>query len=172
MKFFKKFFEEKEGPAPQAFSIEGVPEARLTSEPDDAELAAQALLELMSKVASKKVTPSPSHGGRGEPDATEASGQEDLPSQDVHGSAYYHALAKRIREAHRMSTLRATRFVATCEQELRKKRLPFHGPGSLGLLEAELYKRIDIVEREGGELKQRWQRCLAEVTVRLMKNEE
>ena len=60
------------------------------------------------------------------------------------------------------------RFLAFCEQELRKPHLPAYGDGSLGLLEAELYKRLDIVEHEGGELKRRWQHCLATVTVRLM----
>lgn len=72
-------------------------------------------------------------------------------------------------QAARESTrLRVARFLAFVEQELKKPYLPTYGDGSLGLLEAELYKRIDIVEREGGELKRRWQRCLALVTVRLM----
>lgn len=63
------------------------------------------------------------------------------------------------------------RFVAFCEQELQKPSLPLSGPGSLGLLEAELYKRLDVIERRGGELKKRWQHCLATVIVRRMQAE-
>ena len=58
------------------------------------------------------------------------------------------------------------------EQELKKPHLPVSGAGSLGLLETELYKRIDVIERVGGELKKRWQHCLADVTVRLMQHTE
>lgn len=137
--------------ASQALSIEGVSPAPLTPEPDDAELAAQAVLELLTTKKRK----------------TKNEESVVTASEGEKGSTYYHHLADRIREARRISTLRATRFVAFCEQELRKK-LPAYGPGSLGLLEAELYKRIDIVDREGGELKRRWQHCLADVTVRLM----
>jgi hypothetical protein len=50
---------------------------------------------------------------------------------------------------------------------------------SLNDIERELYKRQDVVEREGGELLKRWRHCLAEVIVRQMttadstdKNEE
>ena len=53
------------------------------------------------------------------------------------------------------------------EQELAKKELPLTGPGSLGLLEAELMKRLDVIERVGGELKKRWQHCVAQVLVRI-----
>nr|MCR4958560.1 hypothetical protein [Prevotella sp.] len=58
---------------------------------------------------------------------------------------------------------------AFVEQELRKPHLPAYGPGSLELLKAELYKRMDVIDREQGELKRRWQHALAEVTIRLMK---
>ena len=37
------------------------------------------------------------------------------------------------------------------------------------MLEAELYKRVDTVEREQGDLKRRWQHCLADIIVRRMK---
>ena len=86
-----------------------------------------------------------------------------------HDSAYYHRLAERIRQAYDAATLRAMRFVAFCEQELKKADLPLEGPGSLWLLNVELMKRIDTIERVGGDLKRRWQHCVAEVTVRLMK---
>lgn len=140
-------------------SIEGIKEAPITFEPDDAELAAQAVLDIMAsekrKVKSEK-----------SPAAVFS------PSEDERGASYYHALADRIREAHRMSALRATRFVAACEYQLKDKHLPMTGEGSLRMLEVELYKRIDIIERAGGELKRRWQHCLAEVTVRLMEAAE
>lgn len=63
---------------------------------------------------------------------------------------------------------RALHFTCYCEQQLADPSLPLYGKGSLSLLEAELYKRLDVVEREGGDLKKRWQHCLAEVTIRLM----
>lgn len=168
MKFFKNLFLRKphgnplplgggrEGASP--LRIEGIPEAPFTAEPDDAELAAQALLELM-------VAPSNSPKGEGKDTATSA----PVGSPDGEkGAAYYRALASRIREAHAKAALQATRFIYNCELELQKPRLPLYGPGSVQLLETELYKRLDVVEREGGELKRRWQHCLAEVTVRLM----
>lgn len=137
--------------APQPLRIEGIPEAPFTAEPDDAELAAQAVLELMQ--ASQ-----PPKGG--------ASSNGHPPSGGL--GAYYHALASRIREAHAKAAQQATRFIYNCELMLQNKHLPLYGDGSVQMLETELYKRIDVVEREGGGLKRRWQHCLAEVTVRLM----
>lgn len=156
MKFLGNIFKPKEQPAPQPLAIEGIPPAPVTAEPDDAELAAQALLEMMSGRGNRK-------------DRRNLSNQGNLNTQsNLKDAAYYRTLAERIREAKRASELRATRFVAACEYALKDKHLPRTGPGSLGMLEAELYKRIDIVEQVGGELKRRWQHCLAEVTVRLM----
>jgi hypothetical protein len=77
-------------------------------------------------------------------------------------------LANRMRLAHDQATMRAMRFLAWCEQELPKHDLPLEGKDSLQQMEVELYKRIDTVERAGGELKRRWQHCLAEVIVRQM----
>ena len=151
------YFRHKDTGVPQALQIEGV-ETPLTPEPDDAELAAQAILEMMA---------APSNSPKGERKDTAARPIPSPLGEDGRG-LYYRQLATRIREAYKDSALRATRFVAYCEQELRRKKLPLTGAGSLGLLEPELYKRIDIVEREGGELKSRWQRCLAEVTLRMM----
>lgn len=158
---------------PQPLRIEGIDPAPLTPEPDDAELAAQALLEMMSEQSLKdhlkdhhkdshkdtaaEVT-TPSHSGEGR-------GGVSSPRD----AKYYKDLATRIRQAHEAARLRTIRFLAFCEQELKKPHLPAYGPGSLGLLEAELYKRIDIIDRYGGDLKRRWQHCLADVTVRLMK---
>ena len=132
----------------QPLRIEGVAPAAMTPEPDDAELAAQALLELLA--------------GR-------ASGNDDGAERPEDGTAeYYRLLADRIRQAHAKAELRSRRFVAWCEQELRRDDIPMDGKDSLAQMETELYKRIDTVDREGGDLKRRWQHCLAEVIVRRM----
>jgi hypothetical protein len=86
----------------------------------------------------------------------------------VRDAAYYRRLAERIRLARDQATLRTMRFVTWCEQELEKRDLPIEGKGSLAQMETELYKRIDTIERVDGELKRRWQHCLATVIVRLM----
>lgn len=153
MKIFKNIFRRKKqegGGEPAPLRIEGIPPAPMTAEPDNAELAAQALLESLS--------PNPSPKGVGSNKTEPKAGTAE----------YYQRLAEKIRSAQEASRLRALRFVAFVEQELEKPHLPVSGAGSLGLLEAELMKRIDVIERVGGELKTRWQHCLATVTVRLM----
>ena len=135
--------------------IEGVKPAPLTPEPDDAELAAQALLESM--VSSDKFQDSSFKIQDSKPETRDA--------------AYYRRLAERIRLARDQATLRTMRFVTWCEHELEKRDLPIEGKGSLAQMEAELYKRIDTIERVGGELKHRWQHCLANVIVRRMEEE-
>jgi hypothetical protein len=148
MRWFSSIFRRRRGKEPGTLSVEGIPAAPVTPVPDDAELAAQALLELLSL-----------KGRRKEADAAEP----------VRGTAeYYHALADRIGQAHEAARRRTKRFLSYCEKELSRDDLPLTGKGSLAQLENELYKRIDTVEREGGELKKRWQHCLADVTVRMM----
>ena len=164
MTLFNNPFRRREQPASQPLRIEGIPEAPFTAEPDDAELAAQAVLEMMARPAT-----SPSRGWRGAAGALKPSSEESLPLRGgVGGSVYYRALASRIREAHTKAARQAARFIYNCELMLQNKHLPLYGSGSVQLLETELYKRIDVVEREGGELKTRWQHCIADVTVRLM----
>ena len=144
--FIRRFFHSSQRKAePKPLRIDGVGEAPLTPEPDDAELAAQALMELVKETRSDR-------GGESK------SGDR----------AYYQNLAAKIRAARETSRLRTLRFIVYCEQQLRLPHLPTTGKGSLQLLETELLKRIDIIEREGGELKRRWQHCLANVTIRLM----
>ena len=138
--------------------IEGVKPATLTPEPDDAELAAQALLESM--VSSDKFFDERSG---------KAERQDSKP--ETRDAAYYRRLAERIRLARDQATLRTMRFVTWCEHELEKRDLPIEGKGSLAQMEAELYKRIDTIERVGGELKHRWQHCLANVIVRRMEDD-
>lgn len=166
---------EQPAATPQPLRIEGVKPASLTPEPDDAELAAQALLESMCDVRSKKEDVREVANDAHQPIPAEAptrslSTISHQPS--VRDAAYYRRLAERIRLARDQATLRTMRFVTWCEHELEKRDLPIEGKGSLGQMEAELYKRIDTIERVGGELKHRWQHCLAEVIVRQMKTDE
>jgi len=146
--------QEGQGVGSVPLRIEGVKPAPLTPEPDDAELAAQALLESMCDERSKME------------DVREVAADAHQPS--VRDAAYYRRLAERIRLARDQATLRTMRFVTWCEHELEKHDLPLEGKGSLAQMEAELYKRIDTIERVDGELKHRWQHCLANVIVRLM----
>lgn len=159
MKFIKKLFGNRQKDVqPQALRIDGIAEAPLTPAPDDAELAAQAVLEMMYDGRGKI------EDGRGKME----DGSHQTSALSHQTSEYYHQLANRIRLARQTSRLHSTRFVAYCERTLQRPDLPENGPDSLSLLEKELYKRIDTVEREGGELKRRWQHCLEEVTVRRM----
>jgi len=157
---------------PQPLRIEGIGPAPLTPKPDEAELAAQALLEHMCEQSRKD--PRKDHHKDSHNDKAAGSvpvGFADGKSEAPRDAAYYRQLADRIRQAHEAATQRTLRFVAFVEQELQKPSLPLSGPGSLGLLEAELYKRLDVIERRGGELKKRWQHCLATVIVRRMQAE-
>lgn len=150
--------------------IEGVKPAPLTSEPDDAELAAQALLESMCDVRSKKEDVRDAAADTHQPSSIIHQPSKS-PQPSVRDAAYYRRLAERIRLARDQATLRTMRFVTWCEQELEKRDLPIEGKGSLAQMEAELYKRIDTIERVDGELKHRWQHCLATVIVRRMEEE-
>ena len=143
--------------------IKGVAPAPLTPEPDDAELAAEALLaSLANDKATKK--------------SRKSRKSNELVSNPARGTAeYYRQLAKRISEGHEYERRMALRFVAFCEERLHA---PFLNEEQTASLEQGLYRQIDIVDREGGELKRRWQHYLAEIIVRRteeqeeMKNEE
>lgn len=136
--------------------VDGVGEAPMTPEADEAEVAAQALLEIICDKLSHKRKHRKGHNS-----------QQSLEQS----AAYYHNLAERLQLAYDGARQRTLRFLSYCEQELRKPNIPVTGKGSLMLIESELYKRINIADREGGTLKARWQHCLAEVTVRLMEAE-
>ena len=172
-----------EKPEPQPLRIEGIAPAPLTPEPDDAELAAQALLEHMVQVSSSTFQVSSDDAEKGKrkdkaaaaphPSKGRGKGAGSQPETlnlkpETRDANYYKKLAERIRLAHEAARQRTVRFLAFCEQELAKPDLPLTGPGSLGLLEAELYKRLDVVDRHGGDLKTRWQHALANVLVRQM----
>ncbi len=152
--------------------IDGV-KTPVTPVPDDAELAAQALLESMNnnretiinKAGAKEIV-----NGK-------------LSNSKCHDAAYYKQLSEKIRKAHEQERRAAMRYVAYVEQELARvngERLTVNGsdnhepctmshePESIATLEQGLYKWQDVVEREGGELLKRWQKCLAECIVRQM----
>lgn len=155
---------QKEPETPQTLKIDGVGEAPMTMEADNAELAAQALLEVMldkQKRRRKKADVS---------DKSETSGKsvESGKPNTLQTSEYYHQLSNRIRKAYASSRQRTLRFLCYCEQQLRNQDIPLYGADSLNIMQAELYKRIDVVDREGGDIKARWQHCLAEVTLRQM----
>ena len=133
-------------------TIQGIAPAPMTPEPDDAEIAAQALLELMAA----------NHGDR-LPDS--AKNHEPVPVMSPntpHDATYYKHLAARIHSAHEAERRAAMRYVAYCEQELQRP------VSQLSTLNSQLMHHLNTIEREGGELKRRWQHCLADVTVRLM----
>ena len=143
---FLKYIKKGKAREPKPLRIEGC-HTVLTPEPDDAELAAQALLESLS-----------SPDGRKKADAKEG---KDKPGKGT--PEYYRSLSDRIREAHEAEAHMAMRYVAYCEQELPKA-----DAGKLNELERGLYRYTDIVERERGDLKARWQHALAEVLVKQM----
>lgn len=143
-----RFFRRHERQEPQPLRIEGVAQPPMTPEPDEAELAAEALLDVLSGGRNHGTTESRNHGG-------------------PRSAAYYRHVAERVRFAREFAEGRAARFLAWAEDKLKQADVPAEGPGGLQLMEAELYKRLDTVERAGGDLKTRWQHCLAEVTRRL-----
>ena len=134
----------------QPLCIEGT-RTTLTPQPDEAEIAAKALLEQFASEKGKV--------------KREKSADTSTERDEERGPAYYRRLAERIREGRTTEARLVMRYLAYCEQELQNPLLP---PGQVADLEKELYRRLDIIDREGGELKRRWQHCLAEVTVRLM----
>lgn len=152
MKYVEKIIKKKKNKTGeiQSLRIDRIGSAPLTPATDDAELAAEEVLEMMCDV---RVQSTISH----------------QPSNIKHQtSEYYEALAARIRRAHEAERRAAMRATAYCENQLSQERLSEDGDGSLAYLESTLYKHLDTMEREGGELKRRWQHCMAEVTVRRM----
>ena len=128
--------------------IDGVKAPEMTARPDDAELAAQALLEHKSqpKKAGEKKT------------------KAKKPKEGT--AEYYQQMSSKIKAAHEQEARDAQRYLAYTEQELKES------PSMDQLIEIEsgLYQYQDAAEREGGELKTRWQHCLAEVTMLLQAN--
>lgn len=153
---------------PQPLQVQDIADTPITAEPDNAEVAAQAILDVLIDMRHKAAQKYIRKHGKTDIEPEREPKMKPAKVMAPHDAKYYHHLADRIRQAYDSSRLRAMRFLSWCEQELKKSDLPMTGDGSLALIEAELYKRIDIVDREGGKLKERWQHCLAEVTIRLM----
>lgn len=169
--FQRKVFRGRGQREPMPLRIEGV-RTVLTPEPDDAELAAQALLESMCDGRSKKEEGRrKKEEERGKERQTSSVSHHTSENRDV---AYYRTLADRIQAAHAAEARAALRFVAYCELELQKmeegsgRMEDDHQASAIEHLERGLYRHLDTVEREGGELKRRWQHCLAECVVRQM----
>lgn len=161
----KALFQKKpkqEAVEPVPLRVEGVASAPLTPVADDAELAAQALLESLAEKSNKKAR------GKKSKKSDERKKKEDGKHQTSDLShqpskEYYEQLAERVREGREMEARMTMRLLAYCEQELKNPLLP---AGRIEGLEHSLLERQAIVEREGGELKTRWQHCLAETTIR------
>jgi len=154
--------------------IDGVKTA-LTPTPDDAELAAQALLE--SRIYGDKEQRR--DGRRKKEDGRRKHQPSDISHQTsgVRDAQYYRELSDRIRATHEQDMHAATRYVAYVESCLSHQPLPKkegessaveHQPSDFAELEHGLFKHQDTVEREGGELLKRWQKCLAECILRQM----
>lgn len=124
--------------------IDGVKAPAMTPGPDDAELAAQALLEHKSH---------PKETEKKEPKAKQP--KEGTPE-------HYQQMSGKIKEAHAQEARDAMRYLSYTEEELRQQ------PTTEQLIEIErgLYQYQDAAEREGGDLKKRWQHCLADVLVK------
>ena len=159
MEFFKKIFRRRKqfNPQPKQLRIDGV-KTTLTPKPDDAEIAAQALLESLSPDHSPK--------GRGEGrdnDITKYR-NNDKEESAPHDADYYRDLSEKIRTAHEQERRAAMRYVAYCEAQITSAIS--HQPSDIATLERGLYQHQDAVEREGGELLKRWQKCLALVIMK------
>lgn len=140
--------------------IEGVKPAPLTSEPDDAELAAQALLETLASPEQNRNNNIPEYRNNGKQDGKTAQPRD---------AAYYHALADRIRTARSAEARLVMRLLTSVEEQLSEPTALYKG--QWGDTERKLYRAMDVAEREGGTLHRRWQHCLANVIVRRMEEE-
>lgn len=145
MEFFKIFRRKKQKDQPRQLRVDGI-KTELTPAPDDAEIAAQALLEAYVNKGRKM---------RKRKDAKE-------PTKGT--PEYYKQLSDNIKKARAAEARRIKRFLTYAEQQLDSPLFT----DEVGHIERELYKLQDIAEREGGELLKRWRHCLAKCIVRQM----
>ena len=138
MQFRNLFRVKRFKPEPKSLRIDGV-STKITPKPDDAELAAQALLEHMIEPKGRKKEPKSKQP------------KENTPE-------HYQQLSGKIKEAHSQEARDAQRYLAYTEQELQEHPTM----EQLEEIERGLYQYQDAAEREGGELKARWQHCIAE----------
>ena len=164
----KKRHEHKE--AASHLRIEGQEPAPLTPAPDDAELSAQALLEsLVSEELSAKASGKDERSVKSEEVSAEANTQPStLNSQLQRGATYYQKLSRRIRQVHEQERRMTMRYVAYCEKQT--SGIKNNEAEMLSSMEKGLYSHLDTIERNGGELKRRWQHVLAEIIVRQMES--
>lgn len=157
MNFIKKIFCRRKqfNPQPKQLRIDGC-KATLTPTPDNAELAAQALLE--SRIYGDKTQ-------RKAAKKRQPSAIVHQPSS-THDAQYYQELSEKIKESREHDARMATRYVSYVEEQLKDQASDF------AELEHGLYKYQDAVEREGGELLKRWQKCLAECILKQMVSDE
>ena len=202
MRMFNIFRRKVFKPEPKSLRIDGT-KTTLTPTPDDAELAATALLETLTRpeVRGKKEDGrSKMADGRrmmddGSPQTSNIKHQtSNIPqtssithhTSGAHDAEYYRELSDRIKLAHEQERRMAMRYVAYAEQELKKEdgrgkkedvntssiihhtSSIIHQPSDIAELERGLYKFQDCAEREGGDLLKRWQKCLAEITVKTL----
>ena len=168
--FNRKIFRGRGQREPKPLRIEGV-RTTMTPQPDDAELAAQALLE---SLAQKSQKPRKSASKREKDDARISSSEREQTRPKGKGDKspkqgtpeYYRQLSEKIRQTRAAEARLTMRFLAYCEEQLALPKELY--VGQTGEMESELYKRQSVAEREGGELLRRWQHCLAECIVRNM----
>ena len=146
MKWFSNIFSRKASGDIPVLAITGISQAPMTAEPDDREIAAQALMESLLSGKERE--------GR----------QKEMPDKGT--KEYYLVISERVKKAYNNVTLEARRFLVFSEQELKREDLPLEGEGSLETLETILSKCLNTIDREGGDLMQRWKQCQADVTVR------
>lgn len=146
MKWFSNIFSRKASGDIPVLAITGIRQAPMTAEPDDREIAAQALME--------SLLPGKEREGR----------QREMPDKGT--KEYYLVISERVKKAYNNATLEARRFLVFSEQELKREDLPLEGEGSLAMLEAGLIKHLNTINREGGEMKKHWQDILADISVR------
>ena len=161
MRIFNLFRRKQFKPQPKQLRIDGC-KTVMTAAPDDAELAAQALLESLAGDSGSKI-----HGSRFKEKKAKDKNHEPLTNNREpasHDAAYYKQLAEKIKKARAAEVRRTKRFLTYAEQQLDSPLMT----GQTGEIERELYKLQDVAEREGGELLKRWQHCLAECIVRQM----
>ena len=127
---------------PEPLRVKGV-KVTMTPAPDDAELAAQALLETLC----------------GHLEGSHDRGKGSEPEKGT--TAYYRALADRIEQTRQAEKLQALRYLVYAEQQLQG-----HDMEHLSETESGLYGLQAAVDREGGELKKRWQHCMADIMVK------
>jgi hypothetical protein len=165
MEFFKKIFRRRKQfkPQPKQLRIDGC-KTELTAAPDDSELAAQALLESMTQIENgKRKTDNSKRRKNNSPSSIINSQLGDTP----HDAEYYRELSEKIRTAHEHDARMAMRYVAYCEAQITST--VSHQPSDIATLERGLYQHQDAVEREGGDLLRRWQKCLALVIMKQYK---